>query len=280
MDSKDTPDSQDEGKQKTLPTYVFGDDYKQTVNLAKDDNKDDTKEPETPVEDPKDDETTSKDEIHDDAIEASVSAELKKIELEKPQPVAMIVTKKRFRLKFLFFIFFASAIAFVVVYGLSILSDRGVIGGKNSIHIASGFSTEKVICELGSDSSGLLGAGNAIELSSSVEVSYSNNEFKDLTQTIKARFEDSSTAKIAMSNVRSKYVKRFKSFGVETEPFKSDYNQNDTSITVTHYASASMVNSTNAGVINISVNENNVVIYDINSVKKNYENDGYTCRIE
>lgn len=284
MDSEDN--SKSEPKNKTLPTYVFGEDYRQTINLSnketsnKDDSQDVTAEP-SPDADTQAESHIDVEELHSkEDIDKSINDELEKIELDKIEPISMIVTKKKFRLRFLVAIFFVAAISFGALYGVVFLMEQGIIGGANSKHIVSGLSTKDLICEMEGENSELLTTGNALSLKSSAKISYINDDFSEILQTIEAQFENSSTAKIAMSNIRSNYVKRFKSFGVATEPFKSEYNQNDSSITVTHYADTSMISSDNAGVLHIDVNKNGVVVYDIESIKKNYEDIGYACRIE
>lgn len=276
MNPKDSPDTDNpQQKEKILPTYVFGEDYKQTVNLsdkvtAEQKNKD--SEQDFILKDS----TIIKDDSNTDPSD-SVDSELKN--LENPKPISMIVTKKKFRLKFLVFILFIAGLALAAIYAISILLDQNIIGNKNS-RVVSGISTEKLVCELEGNNSELLTTGNALESTSRIEASYFGGDFVDILQTFEAKFENSSTAKIAMSNARSTYVKRFKSFGIATEPFKSEYSQNDTSIVVTHYADTSTISGDNAAVVHISVNQNDVVIYDIDSIKSNYEELGYACRVE
>ena len=182
-------------------------------------------------------------------------------------------------MRFLVTMLFISALGLGSLYGVSMLLDKGIIGGAEK-HSASGISMESLVCEMTANNSELLSTGNALESKSTVNVNYVNGEFTELVQTFEARFENYSTAKIALSNVRSNYVKRFKSFGIATEPFNSDYNQDGEKITVTHQADTSNINKGNAGVVHIDVNKNGVVIYDIDSIKKNYEGLGYTCSIQ
>lgn len=275
MNPEDNSDNKNEQKTRHLPTYVFGEDYTQTVNLAdkpeeqkQEDNKTDAPkiepEPETPTADK---------EISETINEGIINSELQKIELDKTEPTPIIATKKKRQSKKLILALIIIIVVCSAICGVFFLLQGGFF-------TSSIFANKNLICEATSDNGELLGSGNALESKSHVEVVYKNNEFVSLTQTLEAKFENSSTAKIAMSNVRSDYTKRFKSFNISTEPFKSDYKQNDTSITVTHYADTSMINSANAGVIYIDVNQNGVIIYDVDTIKKNYEDIGYACSVE
>ncbi|MBQ6510380.1 hypothetical protein IJI94_00185 [Candidatus Saccharibacteria bacterium] len=275
MDPEDNSDNQDEQKTKRLPTYVFGEDYEQTVNLADrpEEQKQEDDKTDTPKIEPEAEASDADKEVSEAINEGVINSELQKIELDKTEPTPIIATKKKRRSKKLILVLIIIVIVCSVICGVFFLLQGGFF-------TSSIFANKNLICEATSNNGELLGSGNALESKSRVEVIYKNNDFVSLTQTLEAKFENSSTAKIAMSNVRSDYTKRFKSFNISTEPFKSDYKQNDTSITITHYADTSMINSANAGVIYIDVNQNGVIIYDMNSIKKNYEDVGYACRVE
>ena len=278
MDPKDKPeDNQSSQKEKTLPTYVFGEDYKQTINLA---NKDQAQsEPEiTPEEEKSAEQSKIVKEEKDKILSEAVSAELEKMNLEKIKPISMIVNKKKFRIRFLVLVLILLGISFGSLYGVSYVLEQGIIGTRR--HSASGISMEELICEMTGSNSDLLGMGNALDTKSTIKASYANGEFSSITQTFEARFENSSTAKIALGKARSEYVKRFKGAGIATEPFSSEYNQDGESITVIHQADKSDINKNNATVMHIDVNKNGVVVYDIDSIKKNYESLGYACSIQ
>ncbi len=282
MDSKDhSEDKRANQREKTLPTYVFGEDYKQTVNLSnKDQAPDNTESVATKKSSSESDSSHHSSNEQNNLLSESVSAELEKLDLEKNKPISMIVNRKKLRIKFLVVIFLLSAMSLGSLYGVSYLLEQGLIGNSKGRHSASGFSVEILTCELAGSSEDLLNIGNALDAKNTVRVDYVNDEFSSIVQTFEARFEDSSTAKIALGKVRSEYVKRFKGAGIATEPFKSDYVQNGESIAVTHQADASNINKDNAVVMYIDVNKNGVVVYDIDSIKNNYEKLGYTCSIE
>ena len=280
MNSKEHPeDSQSNQKEKTLPTYVFGEDYKQTVNLPGED-KTLRETGLTQTEESQLDKTDAIPKEQDKILSESVSAELEKLDSEKVRPISMIVNKKKFRIKFLVGIFFLSAASFGSLYGVSFLLEQGIIGNGKNNHSAAGFSLKELSCEIKGENGDLLNIGNALEAKSAVKASYVNEEFSEIIQTFEARFDNSSTARIALGKARSEYVKRFKSAGIATEPFKSDYTQNDSTIVVTHQADSTNIDKKNAAVMHIEVNKNGVVIYDIDSIKENYEKLGYTCSIE
>lgn len=268
-DNQDNSGNQEE-KKRVLPTYVFGEDYKQTVNLAGEQNTEDkSTEQDAAVPEDKPENTDANEEVHSESVNMSINSELEKIEAEKPEPTPVIATKKKAKRKTTTIVLFIIVVALGATFGIfMLLKGSGTIG-----------ATQELSCEMTGNNNELLNSGNAAESKSSVEVSYSNGEFSYILQTFEAKFEDSSTAKIAMNNVRSEYIKRFKSFGIATEPFKSEYNQNNESIIVTHYADTNMINSDNAGVLHIDTNKNKVIIYDIDSIKKNYEDLGYACSV-
>ncbi len=280
MNPKEHPeDSQSNQKEKTLPTYVFGEDYKQTVNLPGED-KTLRETGLTQTEESQSDKTDAIPKEQDKILSESVSIELEKLDSEKIRPISMIVNKKKFRIRFLVVLLFLSAVSFGSLYGISFLLKQGIIGNGKNKHSAAGLSMESLICEVSGKSGDLLGIGNALDAKSTARVNYINDEFSDITQVFEARFDNYATAKIALTKARSEYVKRFKSAGIATEPFKSDYTQNDATIVVTHQADSTNIDKKNAAVMYIEVNKNGVVIYDIDSIKKNYEKLGYTCSIE
>lgn len=187
-------------------------------------------------------------------------------------------TKKKNLQLILIIVGAVALIAVVVVVILFILSGNS---NKKTTTVAQTQNVSEPVmssltCTLSDDQQNLQLYG-ALSAEEKLIATYYDDELYDISTTISANFLDVPTAELGESNFKKLYNDKMSTVGYTSDPFDSTYTRNDTSVSVSHYASADDIDEDNASIFDINVSSSGEIESDIESLKQVYKNLRYTC---
>ena len=179
------------------------------------------------------------------------------------------------------------AISAIVLVVLAVILIMQLTGADKKIGQSTSGNTpsanvvySELNCKYSYNSAELLTMSNATSGRKTLNATFGDGELLDIEEKIYLNYENSSLASAGKNSVRDSYVSEFKSLGISTDPFKSEYKTDGSAVEISHRAEINQINETNMSMFHLVLAKDRTIDISTVTIQKTYKNLGYTCSVE